>query len=317
MRTFWKVAAAMLALGTVAAIPARAQPYDDRYYGNDSASGLPGAGYYDDNGYYQGAYGDGAYGDDYADGYYGQDAYGDPYAYAQADYGADAYGYCDEYGCPDDYWSLPVYYGSVYYGDTWLNGPLYYRDWGGRHQYWIRGAWRYDGWRGARPSGYREGRYGPALGLNWYRTHHAYRQGWNGNSGYRTYRAPRYGAQNRFSTRADNRFRAGVSNNRYSGRSYDRDSNSFSGRRNWGSGSAGNSPRAFNGGGRDWSNRGGYRSQFSGSGSRAGVQAQSSGGRSWNSGRSWGGRSGATRSGDGFQGRSGGSGSQGGGGRHH
>jgi hypothetical protein len=108
-------------------------------------------------------------------GYYGDGYYDNGYAYGAPDGGVgfsyDSGGYCDAYGCPNDYWDMPVYYGSVYYGDSWFNGPVYYRDWNGRRQYWIRGGWRYDQWRGARPSWYREGRYGPALGLNFYRDH--------------------------------------------------------------------------------------------------------------------------------------------------
>jgi len=183
MRTILKVAAVMVAMGAAAILPAKAQPYGYRYYGNDSASGYPAApygygsdGYYDDGGYYQGAYDDGYYGAGYYDAPYDDGYYDDGY------YGADAYGYCDTYGCPDSYWNLPIYYGPVYYNDVWFNGPLYYRDWGGRRQYWIHGGWRYDAWRGDRPSRYREGRYGPALGLSWYRNNHVYRQGWRGGT---------------------------------------------------------------------------------------------------------------------------------------
>lgn len=101
--------------------------------------------------------------------------YGDPYGggyYADSDYG-----YCDAYGCPSDYWNQPVYYGSIYFNNAWLDGPFYYRDWGGARQYWVHGGWHNDSWRGARPDRYREGRYGPALGRDYYRTNHVYRQG--------------------------------------------------------------------------------------------------------------------------------------------
>jgi hypothetical protein len=94
------------------------------------------------------------------------DGYGGGYYGGGYSYGG---GYCDSYGCPDDYWDRPVYYGSIYYGGSWLNGPFYYRDWNGRRQYWARGGWRYDGWSGDRPSQYRNYRYGPALGRDWYR----------------------------------------------------------------------------------------------------------------------------------------------------
>lgn len=79
-------------------------------------------------------------------------------------------GYCDSWGCPDNYWDMPLYYGSFYYGGRWYDGPHYYRDFGGRRQYWVQGGWRDDAWRGQRPSWYREGRTGPALGRDFYRS---------------------------------------------------------------------------------------------------------------------------------------------------
>lgn len=92
--------------------------------------------------------------DGYGGGYYG---------------GGAGYGYCNGYGCPDDYWDQPLYYGSVYHGGRWNNGPFYYRDWNGGRQYWMGGGWRNDDWRGARPQQYQGGRTGPALGREWYR----------------------------------------------------------------------------------------------------------------------------------------------------
>lgn len=300
MRTFWKAAAIALALGAAATTPACAQVNDDRYYGNDSASGYPPApdGYYGDDGYYQGAYD----GSGYGNGYYAGGAYGAPYA-DSGYYGTDAYGYCDEYGCPDDYWDMPIYYGPVFYNDAWFYGPLYYRDWGGRRQFWIHGGWRYDGWAGPRPSWYREGRYGPALGLNWYRTNRVYRQGWHGGGNYRTYRAPAYGAPNRFGT-PPNRFQ--TNNGWYSGGSAPgyRGRGAWQGndnRQNWRqprdqfrdqsrdqSGNSGFQPRNWNGG-RGWSQNQPSSSSF---------QSQGGGGRNWGGG-----------------GRSGGGGGGGGGGQ--
>jgi hypothetical protein len=298
MRSFWKTAAIVLALGAAATIPATAQSYDDSYYGGDPAA--PPDGYYDDGGYYQGVYGDGSY---------GADVYDDPYASAY--YGEDAYGYCDEYGCPDDYWNLPVYYGPVFYDDFWFNGPLYYRDWGGRRQYWIRGGWRYGGWRGARPSWYREGRYGPALGMNWYRSHNVFRQGWRGDGGrgYRSYRAPTYGAPNRFSTRPENRFQTNRSWNsgRDAGSGFGYRSQPFSGNRNFGNRNWGN---------RNWGNgERGFRNQFSQRAAPSGVQTpRASGERSFrggNGGGFGGGRGGGFHGGGRFDG-----GGRGGGGHH-
>jgi hypothetical protein len=83
------------------------------------------------------------------------------------DYGSG--GYCDDYGCPDMYWDMPVYYGPVYYGGRWFQGPIYYRDYGGTRWYWVRGGWRTDQWRGPRPAWWRGGyRVGPALGYAYY-----------------------------------------------------------------------------------------------------------------------------------------------------
>src|ERR1051326_3090948 len=74
----------------------------------------------------------------------------------------DSGGYCDDWGCPGDFWNLPVYYGPVFWNGYWYDGPLYYRDWFGRRQFWIHGGWRYDEWRGPGPDRWRAGRLGPA-----------------------------------------------------------------------------------------------------------------------------------------------------------
>ncbi len=83
----------------------------------------------------------------------------------------DSGGYCDDQGCPDDFWDMPVYYGPVFWDGQWFDGPVYYRDWYGRRQFWIDGGWRFDQWRGPHPGWWREGRYGPALGPDFYRSH--------------------------------------------------------------------------------------------------------------------------------------------------
>jgi hypothetical protein len=81
-------------------------------------------------------------------------------------------GYCDEWGCPDDYWGYPVYYGPVFYHGRWYNGPIYYRYYGGNYWYWVHGGWRRDEWRGPRPGWWRGNyRYGSALSLDYYRSH--------------------------------------------------------------------------------------------------------------------------------------------------
>ena len=80
-------------------------------------------------------------------------------------------GYCDEFGCPDEYWGYPVFYGPVYWGGRWYRGPLYYRYSNGDYWYWVHGGWRRDQWRGPRPAWWGHYRYGPALGFEWYRSH--------------------------------------------------------------------------------------------------------------------------------------------------
>jgi hypothetical protein len=91
-------------------------------------------------------------------------------------------GYCDSWGCPEDYWGYPVYYGPVYWGGRWYDGPLYYRYDGGYYWYWVHGGWHRDEWRGPRPSWWRGNyRYGPALSLDYYRSHgfHVRDHDWN------------------------------------------------------------------------------------------------------------------------------------------
>ncbi len=90
-------------------------------------------------------------------------------------------GYCDRWGCPRDYWGYPVFYGPVYYGGSWYQGPLYYRYSGGSYWYWVHDGWRRDEWRGPRPDWARNYRYGPALSLDYYRSHgfHVRDDDWN------------------------------------------------------------------------------------------------------------------------------------------
>jgi hypothetical protein len=157
MTNLWKAAVTAAVLAASASITsgcADAQPYGyDQGY---AAPAYPGDGY--DNGY------DPGYGYDQGYGYGYLPDGGVEFSY-------DSGGYCDAFGCPDDYWDLPIYYGPVFFGGAWYDGPVYYRDWFGRRQYWIHGGWRDDEWRGARPRWWHEGRYGPALGLEFYRSH--------------------------------------------------------------------------------------------------------------------------------------------------
>jgi hypothetical protein len=81
-------------------------------------------------------------------------------------------GYCDSFGCPDGYWDQSVWYGPVYFGGAWYQGPVYYRDIGGEHWYWIHGGWHRDEWRGPHPNWWRaDYHFGPALGFSWYQGH--------------------------------------------------------------------------------------------------------------------------------------------------
>lgn len=157
MKNFAKAAIVAFGVtGALAAAPASAQSYDSDYDPNY------------DNGYYE---------DESA---YPEDAYAQGFgAYDDQAYDEYAMGYCDAYGCPEDYYDLPVFYGDVFYDNAWLTGPLYYRDWYGRRQFWIHGGWRYGNHRG--------GRFGPALGRNWYLQNRGYRSGFSNRNAYRGY----------------------------------------------------------------------------------------------------------------------------------
>jgi hypothetical protein len=274
MRNIFK--AAIVAFGALGALAgtASAQPYDQDY---------------PDDGYY----GDPAYGPPPD----AQAAYGDPYAYDQAyadPYFDPTYGYCDPYyGCPDDFYDLPLYYGDVYYDGSWLTGPFYYRDYGGRRQFWTHGGW-HDG-------RYRGGHFGRALGRDFYTRH--------GFSGRNFNRAGNWGGQN-YSRRAYNGgFNGGNFNRGFSGRSsfqaqpQTRQNFGFRGRGNWGGWnrqsfqSGGNrfqgqaqvqaQPRQSfqGGGGHNWSGGGGGHNWNGGGGGHGGG----GGGHNWGGGGGHGG----------------------------
>jgi hypothetical protein len=80
----------------------------------------------------------------------------------------DSGGYCDRWGCPDNYWDMPIYDCPVYWRGEWYRGPVYYRRMHGRLYYWLHGDWRMDEWRGMRPHGYCVERYREPLGFMWY-----------------------------------------------------------------------------------------------------------------------------------------------------
>jgi hypothetical protein len=77
-------------------------------------------------------------------GYYGPGYYGppgrvvcDPYSRWYDPYRCDAY-YAD------------YYYGPVFIDGVWINGPVRWRDFGGRREFFWRGSWREGrGWRGS------------------------------------------------------------------------------------------------------------------------------------------------------------------------
>lgn len=80
-------------------------------------------------------------------------------------------GYCDDRGCPDAFWDMPVYYCPVFYKGDWFRGPVYYRRGPGGMEFWIRGKWHRDSWRGPRPGWACTDRLGPALGFEYYERH--------------------------------------------------------------------------------------------------------------------------------------------------
>jgi hypothetical protein len=162
MRTSIKAALVAFTVLGALATGASAQPYG---YGPGPGYGPPpGPGYapgYDDS-YYGAPDGDGYYGDD-------------------SQY-ADAYGpACDPYyGCPDDYYDQPYFDGALFYDGAWLNGPFFYRDYGGRRQYWVHGGWHFAEGRG--------GHYRAALGRAWYQNHESGRGVAGGTRNYGNYR---------------------------------------------------------------------------------------------------------------------------------
>jgi len=79
-------------------------------------------------------------------------------------------GYCDDYGCPTNYWDDPIYYCPVYYRHRWYRGPVYYTRRGDGTYFWIHHGWRRDEWGGPRPPWACNDRYGPALDLYFYQS---------------------------------------------------------------------------------------------------------------------------------------------------
>ena len=80
-------------------------------------------------------------------------------------------GYCDNAGCPDHFWRYPIHYGPVFVRGQWYLGPLYFRGDRFGRQYWVRGGWHRDEWRGHRPGWARQSYDGPPLAFEYYGNH--------------------------------------------------------------------------------------------------------------------------------------------------
>ena len=80
-------------------------------------------------------------------------------------------GYCDNRGCPNNFWRYRIYYGPIYYNHRWFRGPVYVKDDYGRNWFWVDGGWHRDQWPGSRPSWARNARIGPALPRDFYLAH--------------------------------------------------------------------------------------------------------------------------------------------------
>jgi len=270
--------AAVLAFGGLGAlaIPAGAQPYDPRddgpysqpypnqpyagqqypnqQYPNQPYGGQPYGGQPYANQPY-GAQQPGPYDQPYED--QGPGPYDQPYDTQSYDdpmynyYGSD-YGYCDPYyGCPDDIYDLPLYYGQVYWGDSWYPGPFYYRDFGGRRQFWVHGGWHDGNFRG--------GRFGPALGRGFYQSHNFVGRGFN------------RGGANRYFGGGGNWSRGAYGTNVYRGSG------------NWNRGGfGGNANRQSFQSQQSFGNGGGFRGRFQGGAMQSAPQQRF--GSNWNNG---------------------------------
>jgi len=87
-------------------------------------------------------------------------------------YSRDTGGYCDNAGCPDHFWTYPIFYRPVLVRGAWYRGPVYTRDDpSGRHWFWIRGDWRRDEWHGPRPFWARNVHFGPPMDFAFYESH--------------------------------------------------------------------------------------------------------------------------------------------------
>lgn len=80
-------------------------------------------------------------------------------------------GYCDYAGCPDHFWRFPIHYGPVFFHGKWYRGPVYFRSDRYGREYWVRGGWHRDEWRGRRPGWARRSYDGPPLGFEYYANH--------------------------------------------------------------------------------------------------------------------------------------------------
>lgn len=255
--------AAIIAFGALGALAgtASAQPYQDQGY---------------DQGYAPGPdYGQG-YGPGYDQGYGPNPGYAQaptPYPYydpnaqdAYAGYGPPAYGpddgyyayndysYCDPYyGCPDDYYDLPVYDGAVFFDGGWYNGPFFWRDYGGHREFWIHGGWHGGNYRG--------GHFGAALGRDYFQRHGLGTFARGGNFGRQNF--ARFAPQRGYQQPAFNNFHGGFAGRSSFNVQPRAGFGGFEGRGGWGGGNHGGfqghfqqQAQAFHGGG-GWSHGGG------------------------------------------------------------
>ena len=177
---------------------------------------------------------------------------------------------------------MPLYYGQVYWGDSWYPGPFYYRDFGGRRQFWVHGGWHDGNFRG--------GRFGPALGRGFYQSHNYVGRGFgvgNGRGGGNRY----FGGGGNWSrgTSGTNVYRGSGNWNRggfggNANRQSFQSQQSFGNGGNWNCGGfGGNANRQSFQSQQSFGNGGGFRGRFQGGAMQSAPQQQRFG-ANWNNG---------------------------------
>jgi hypothetical protein len=92
-------------------------------------------------------------------------------------------GYCDQGGCPNNFWRYRIYYGPVFYHHRWFRGPVYTKDDYGRNFFWINGGWHRDEWHARRPSWARNEYFGPPQSRDFYQANNFGRHDGYGDHG--------------------------------------------------------------------------------------------------------------------------------------